>query len=169
MCVPRVQVPIVQLVVQGGPGTLATVESTALEGKPVVVLADSGGIATLPSASVGALPSAVRPAPPNSAEDELARRVLQDGRPNHCRVRLRRDEEASLPLGECRVRRARATDCAIRSAPRSARGPAPPFTRSCAPASAPRMAAEASSFSVAALAQEAGEVAASLPPWAGRR
>jgi transient receptor potential cation channel subfamily M protein 2 len=39
-------VPIVQLVVQGGPGTLQTVESTALEGKPVVILSDSGGAAT---------------------------------------------------------------------------------------------------------------------------
>ena len=35
-----------QLVVQGGPGTLATVESTALAGKPIVVLVDSGGAAT---------------------------------------------------------------------------------------------------------------------------
>jgi len=39
-------VPIVQLVVQGGPGTLATVESTALAGKPIVILTDSGGAAT---------------------------------------------------------------------------------------------------------------------------
>jgi len=39
-------VPIVQLVVQGGPGTLATVEAIALEGKPVVVLTNSGGAAT---------------------------------------------------------------------------------------------------------------------------
>ena len=39
-------VPIVQLVVQGGPGSLATVESTALEGKPIVVLTNSGGAAT---------------------------------------------------------------------------------------------------------------------------
>jgi len=39
-------IPIVQLVVQGGPGTLATVESTALAGKPIVVLADTGGAAT---------------------------------------------------------------------------------------------------------------------------
>lgn len=39
-------VPIVQLVVQGGPGTLATVESTALEGKPVVILSNSGGAAS---------------------------------------------------------------------------------------------------------------------------
>ena len=39
-------IPIVQLVVQGGPGTLATVESTALAGKPIVVLVDSGGAAT---------------------------------------------------------------------------------------------------------------------------
>ena len=31
---------------QGGPGTLATVESTALAGKPIVVLSDSGGAAT---------------------------------------------------------------------------------------------------------------------------
>ena len=35
-----------QLVVQGGPGTLQTVESTALAGKPIVVLADTGGAAT---------------------------------------------------------------------------------------------------------------------------
>ena len=33
-------------VVQGGPGTLATVESIALAGKPIVVLSDSGGAAT---------------------------------------------------------------------------------------------------------------------------
>ena len=39
-------VPIVQLVVQGGPGTLATVESIALEGKPIVILTNSGGAAT---------------------------------------------------------------------------------------------------------------------------
>ena len=39
-------IPIVQLVVQGGPGTLQTVESTALAGKPIVVLADTGGAAT---------------------------------------------------------------------------------------------------------------------------
>ena len=39
-------IPIVQLVVQGGPGTLATIESTALAGKPIVVLVDSGGAAT---------------------------------------------------------------------------------------------------------------------------
>jgi transient receptor potential cation channel subfamily M member 2 len=39
-------IPIVQLVVQGGPGTLQTVESTALAGKPIVVLTDTGGAAT---------------------------------------------------------------------------------------------------------------------------
>lgn len=39
-------VPIVQLVVQGGPGTLDTVESTALEGKPIVILSNSGGAAS---------------------------------------------------------------------------------------------------------------------------
>ena len=39
-------IPIVQLVVQGGPGTLRTVEYTALAGNPIVVLADTGGAAT---------------------------------------------------------------------------------------------------------------------------
>ena len=39
-------VPVVLLVVQGGPGTLATVLSAAYTAKPIVVLADSGGAAT---------------------------------------------------------------------------------------------------------------------------
>lgn len=39
-------VPVVQLVVQGGPGTLATVEASCLEGSPVVILSNSGGAAT---------------------------------------------------------------------------------------------------------------------------
>lgn len=42
----RKNVPIVQLVVQGGPGTLQTVLSTAMAGKPIVILIDSGGAAT---------------------------------------------------------------------------------------------------------------------------
>lgn len=40
------RVPIVQLVVQGGPGTVATVEATARRGNPIVLLVDSGGAAT---------------------------------------------------------------------------------------------------------------------------
>ena len=39
-------VPFVQLVVQGGPGTLATVKATAEMGGAVVVVVDSGGAAT---------------------------------------------------------------------------------------------------------------------------
>ena len=39
-------IPIVQLVVQGGPGTIATVRATAEEGSPIVVCIDSGGAAT---------------------------------------------------------------------------------------------------------------------------
>ena len=42
---PHIQTRCTQ-VVQGGPGTLATVESIALAGKPIVVLSDSGGAAT---------------------------------------------------------------------------------------------------------------------------
>ena len=38
--------PIVQLVVQGGLGTLKTVLSTAMAGQPIVILSDSGGAAT---------------------------------------------------------------------------------------------------------------------------
>ena len=34
------------LVVQGGPGTLATILKTAKKGSPIVVVADSGGAAT---------------------------------------------------------------------------------------------------------------------------
>ncbi|KAL1511236.1 hypothetical protein AB1Y20_006047 [Prymnesium parvum] len=39
-------VPVVVLVVQGGPGTLATVLSAARSAKPITILADSGGAAT---------------------------------------------------------------------------------------------------------------------------
>ena len=39
-------VPMVLLVVQGGPGTLATVLSAAFDATPIVVLADSGGAAS---------------------------------------------------------------------------------------------------------------------------
>ncbi|EOD23701.1 hypothetical protein EMIHUDRAFT_457924 [Emiliania huxleyi CCMP1516] len=42
----RKSVPMVLLVVQGGPGTLATVLETAKKGSPIVVVADSGGAAT---------------------------------------------------------------------------------------------------------------------------
>tara|TARA_B110001452_G_scaffold21628_1_gene17351 strand:+ start:612 stop:4946 length:4335 start_codon:yes stop_codon:yes gene_type:complete len=45
-CAQTKGTPIVQLVVQGGPGTLATVLSTAMAGHAIVVLADSGGAAT---------------------------------------------------------------------------------------------------------------------------
>eukprot|EP00966_Prymnesium_polylepis_P057389 1328845-Prymnesium_polylepis.2 len=40
------QVPIVQLVAQGGPGTVATVLAAACTATPIVILADSGGAAT---------------------------------------------------------------------------------------------------------------------------
>jgi hypothetical protein len=43
MCVRRT--PIVQLMVQGGPGTVATVRASLEAGNPVVVLWDSGGAA----------------------------------------------------------------------------------------------------------------------------
>ena len=39
-------VPIVQICVQGGPGTIATVLATAEEGNPCILLTDSGGAAT---------------------------------------------------------------------------------------------------------------------------
>ena len=39
-------VPIVLLVVQGGPGTLATVAATAKNHNPIVLLVDSGGAAS---------------------------------------------------------------------------------------------------------------------------
>ena len=45
-CAHQKGIPVVQLVVNGGPGTLATVHSTVLAGQPVVVLVDSGGAAT---------------------------------------------------------------------------------------------------------------------------
>ena len=37
--------PIVMLVMNGGPGTMATILSAAFSGTPIVVLADSGGAA----------------------------------------------------------------------------------------------------------------------------
>lgn len=39
-------VPVVLLVVQGGPGTVDMMRSAAKEGYPILVLADSGGAAT---------------------------------------------------------------------------------------------------------------------------
>lgn len=42
----RKSVPMVLLVVQGGPGTISTVRATAEQGSPIVVVAGSGGAAT---------------------------------------------------------------------------------------------------------------------------
>ena len=42
---PRTPASQVQLVVQGGPGTLVTVASTAAKGHPIVLMVDSGGAA----------------------------------------------------------------------------------------------------------------------------
>ena len=55
-------VPMVLLVVQGGPGTLATVLATAQLGCPIVILSNSGGAATAVSNFMGAEPGPAAPA-----------------------------------------------------------------------------------------------------------
>jgi hypothetical protein len=42
----RRRVPRVMVVVNGGPGTLTTVHKAVMGGCPVVIISDSGGIAT---------------------------------------------------------------------------------------------------------------------------
>ena len=40
------RVPLVQFVVQGGPGTIRTVASIASKGHPIIVMVDAGGAGT---------------------------------------------------------------------------------------------------------------------------